>query len=90
MLIPSYTRKFEKDVKRARKRGKDLAKFEVVSRKLIAEQQLESVYRDHRLFGDYTGHRECHLEPDWLLIYRLEPDRIVFERMGTHSDLFRQ
>ena len=55
---------------------------------LINEEPLTERYRGHALVGDYTGRRECHVEPDWLLIYKLVNDEIVFERTGTHSDLF--
>ena len=55
---------------------------------LINEEPLTERYRGHALAGDYTGRRECHIEPDWLLIYKLVNDEIVFERTGTHSDLF--
>lgn len=89
MLRPVYTRQFEKDAKRAKKRGKDLEKFKAVAVALLGEQALDPDYRDHRLVGAWSGRRECHLEPDWLLIYKAEPDQIVFERMGTHSDLFK-
>ncbi len=88
MRTPVYTRQFEKDVKRAKKRGKNLDKFKLIARALIEGERLDPLHRDHRLIGDYTGRRECHLEADWLLIHKLEPDRIVFERTGTHADLF--
>ena len=71
MLRPVYTRQFEKDVKRAKKRGKDLEKFKVVAHALLAEEVLGPVLRDHQLAGTWAGRRECHLEPDWLLIYKL-------------------
>ncbi len=90
MLVPVFTRKFEKDVRRARKRGKAMEKFEAIARVLVAERPLGPAHRDHRLVGEYVGRREGHIEPDWLLIYKVEPPRIVFERMGSHSDLFKQ
>jgi mRNA interferase YafQ len=55
----------------------------------IAEVPLPDRQRDHLLIGDYVGRRECHVEPDWLLIYKLEREDIIFERTGTHADLFR-
>ena len=88
MRTPSYTRQFERDVKRMRKRGQDLQKLGSVLSSLIAEEQLDERYQDHVLMGNYKGRRECHLEPDWLLVYKLASDEIVFERTGTHSDLF--
>ena len=86
-----YTRQFEKDVKKAIKRGKDMEKLKVVINKLVSAEPLESRYRDHQLIGNYQGRRECHIESDWLLVYKQLPneDTIIFERIGTHSDLFR-
>lgn len=88
MRQPSYTRQFEKDIKRMRKRGKDLQKLKPVLANLIAEEQLDGKYQDHNLIGNYKGRRECHIEPDWLLIYKLAGSEITFERTGTHADLF--
>jgi mRNA interferase YafQ len=90
MFVPVYTKQFERDVKRAKRRGKDLEKFKLAARVLIAGQPLDAIHRDHRLVGGYAGRRECHLESDWPLIYKTEESRIVFERMGTHSDLFKE
>ena len=88
MRQPSYARQFEKDVKRMRKRGKDLGKMKAVILDLIAEKPLDERYRNYTLIGSYRGRPECHIEPDWLLIYKLSSDEIIFERTGTHSDLF--
>ncbi|MBT3258040.1 MAG: type II toxin-antitoxin system YafQ family toxin [Deltaproteobacteria bacterium] len=90
MLIPVYTRQFDRDVKRVRRRGKNLKKLEILIRTLLAEEQLDPIHRDHKLIGNWHGRRECHIESDWLLIYIAEVDRIVFERTGTHSDLFKK
>lgn len=90
MLEPVYTRQFEKDVKRAKKQGKNLEKFKIIARRLLEEQPLDPIHRDHRLVGDYAGRRECHMEPDWLLIYKLELMRLIFERMGSHAELFKR
>jgi mRNA interferase YafQ len=87
MRTPSYTTQFDKDVKRMRKRGKDLDKIKFVLSSLIDEERLDERHRDHALIGNYKGRRECHVEPDWLLIYKLEGDEIIFERTGTHADL---
>jgi mRNA interferase YafQ len=70
------------------KRGKVFAEFKQVISKLSAGMSLEPRYRDHDLSGQYKGTRECHIEPDWLLIYELTKDEIVLIRTGTHSDLF--
>jgi mRNA interferase YafQ len=88
MRTPVYTRQFERDVKKARKRGKNLDKFKIIARALIEGKKLDPLHRDHQLIGDYTGRRECHIEADWLLIYKAEKEKILFERMGSHSDLF--
>jgi len=90
MYTPVYTKQFDRDVKRCKRRGKDMEKFKMVARALIARERLDAIHRDHKLIGNYEGRRECHLESDWLLIYKTEGDRLVFERMGTHADLFRK
>ena len=89
MFKPVYTRQFEKDIKRMKLRGKNPEKLKIVIRSLISEEPLDPIHRDHKLIGNWQGRRECHIESDWLLIYKTEMDRIVFERTGTHSDLFR-
>ncbi len=90
MLTPIRTSQFKRDVKLAVKRGRPMSKLKDIMAKLAEETQLEQKHRDHKLTGDYKDHRECHVEPDWLLIYRLTPKEIVFERTGTHSDLFKK
>jgi len=89
MLNPVYTRQFERDIKRMRRRGKNHEKLKIIIRSLISEEALDPIHREHKLIGNRQGRRECHIESDWLLIYKTEIDRIVFERTGTHSDLFR-
>ncbi len=89
MKIPSFTNQFEKDISLAKKRAKNINKLKVVIAHLIADESpLPKKYKDHTLIGNYIGRRECHIEPDWLLIYKLTGDEIIFERTGTHSDLF--
>ncbi len=87
----SRTRQFKKDVKRVGKRGKDMAQLRVILDLLIEGKPLPAEYKDHPLRGDFFGSRDCHIEPDWVLIYTLtEKDtHVCFERTGTHSDLFR-
>ena len=82
--------RFEKDLKRAKKRGYDMALLTAVIRILSAGQTLPERYKDHALAGNYGGCRECHITPDWLLIYEIcENDLILYlTRTGTHSDLF--
>lgn len=84
----SQTSQFRKDIKRARNRGKDLAKLKSVIDLLLASQPLPPKHRDHQLGGNWAGHRDCHIEPDWLLIYKVLDNEIRLERTGAHSDLF--
>lgn len=84
------TRQYDKDVKMAKKRGLDINKLIEVVCKLANEEELPAHNRDHALTGNYAGHRECHITPDWLLIYKKaeEIKLITLIRTGTHSDLF--
>ena len=87
-IVPSN--QFKKDLKLAQKRGYDLAKIKKVIATLADGETLDEKYRDHWLTGDYGGYRECHIQPDWLLVYRIDGDRLILflARTGTHSDLF--
>jgi len=85
-----YTTQFKKDYKKLKKRNKDLSKIRTVIEKLAAGQLLEPKYNDHPLVGNWKGHRDCHIEPDWLLIYRITFDGLYLERTGTHSDLYKK
>jgi mRNA interferase YafQ len=89
MKVIRRTSQFERDVKRMQRQGKDLEKLkgEIVS--LVEGQRLAQRYRDHVLVGQYKGTRECHIEPDWLLIYESTESEIVLIRTGSRSDLFR-
>ena len=89
MLTPVYTKQFEKDIKKAKKRGKNLDKFKIIAKTLLNGEAIDAIHRNHRLVGNYVGRMECHIESDWLLIYKASVDSIVFERTGTHSDLFK-
>lgn len=82
--------KFKKDYKLAKKRGYNMALLQEVVDLLASGETLPEKYRDHSLTGDYNGYRECHVLPDWLLIYRIENDLLILglTRTGTHSDLF--
>lgn len=86
----TQTSQFKKDIKRLKKRGKDLEKLGGVVRLLAADQPLEEKHRDHALIGRWMGSRDWHVEPDWVLIYRNEPDSLYLERTGSHSDLFKK
>jgi mRNA interferase YafQ len=90
MYTPVYTRQFEKDLKLCKRRGKNLEKFKILACTLIAGQTPDPIHRDHRLVGNYQGRRDCHIESDWLLIYKIQDRSIIFERMGTHSDLLKR
>jgi mRNA interferase YafQ len=87
----SRTTQFKKDVKLAARRGRDLAKLKAVLDLLIAGNELPTRCRDHPLRGNFAGSRDCHIEPDWLLIYTLTENggHVRLERTGTHADLFR-
>jgi mRNA interferase YafQ len=87
----SRTSQFKKDVKRAGKRGKDMAKLKAVLELLMDGVSLPAQFKDHPLRGNFAGSRDCHIEPDWVLIYTLteKDSHVRFERTGTHSDLFR-
>lgn len=84
------TSQFRRDYKKAKKRGFDMSALEKVIDRLCAEEPLEERHRDHALSGDYVGFRECHIRPDWLLVYAIDKDAVVLtaSRTGTHSDLF--
>jgi mRNA interferase YafQ len=88
MFTPVYTKQFEKDVKRCARRGKNMEKFKILARTLLSGNPLDAIHRDHKLAGNLVGRRDCHVESDWVLIYRIEGSFLIFERMGTHSDLF--
>ena len=87
-----FTTQFKKDLKLAKKQGKELDKlFDVVN--ILADGgALDARFRDHELSGNYKGTRECHIEPDWLLIYEIRNEVLVLMlyRLGTHSDLFKK
>lgn len=88
MLIPVYHRIFEKEVEQAKKRKLNLSKLKEVMERLAEERPLDPKHRNHRLKGNFIGYWECHIEPDWLLIYKKTKTHIYFARTGTHSDLF--
>ena len=87
-LVPSN--RFKKDLKTAQKRGLDISLLRSVVNTLAEEKPLAPKHRDHELTGEYSGFRECHIQPDWLLVYRIEQDELelFLFRTGTHADLF--
>lgn len=90
MLTLNVTTQFDKDVKRILKRGLPLEKLEAVVDALLQEIPLDQRFRDHPLSGNYAGFRECHIAPDWLLIYKVSKQQLILTavRTGTHADLF--
>jgi len=89
MLKSIHKKKFEKDIKRLRRQGKDLNKIKSVMNCLVSETPLDHKLRDHALKGEFSDCRECHIEPDWLLIYLVTDDSIIFIRSGSHAELFK-
>ncbi len=87
-----FTTQFKKDIKLAKRQKKNLDLLFDVIDKLANGRKLDSKFRDHDLSGDYAGTRECHVEPDWLLIYEIRDDVLVLMlyRLGTHSELFKK
>ena len=90
MLTPVRSAQFKRDVRRAAKRGKDLAKLRGLLTSLIQQEPLSDRYRDHPLRGTWKGYREAHIEPNWLLVYRVEGDELHLVRIGSHADLFKE
>jgi len=88
VLKPVYLRSFEGELEKARKRGLDMEKIKDVMNDLINEKPLDRKHRNHKLKGDFVGYWECHITPDWLLIYKKDKEKIYLARTGTHSDLF--
>lgn len=90
MLEIVMSNKFRHDLKLAAKRGYDLDLLDFVVTKLANREVLPGNFRDHGLTGQYAGFRECHLQPDWLLVYRVEEQALILflSRTGTHADLF--
>lgn len=82
--------RFKKDLKLAKRRGLDLELLNSVVTQLASGTTLDAEYRDHDLGGNYAGFRECHIKPDWLLIYRIDGNRLILflNRIGSHADLF--
>jgi len=89
MLIPCYTKRFKKDLQRVIKSGKNIQKLKTVIKLLMVQERLPAKYKEHKLMGEFKERLECHIESDWLLIYKIDEDRIIFETTGSHSDLFK-
>ena len=84
-----YTTQFKKDYKKIKKQNKYLSKLQDVIDKIFNGTELDPKHHDHQLYGEWKDHRDCHIEPDWILIYRRTSDELILERTGSHSDLFK-
>lgn len=89
MLEISFTGQFKKDYKLCKKRGYNMKLLQDIIGILAIPEELPIKNRDHNLSGNYVNKRECHIMPDWLLIYQIEENQLVLYRTGTHSDLFK-
>ena len=87
-----FTSKFKKDIKLLKKQGKKIEKLYEIINILAYGEELDAKYRDHNLIGNYKGYRECHIEPDWLLIYKVMENILILtlSRTGSHSELFKK
>jgi len=90
MLTPVRSSQFKRDVKRVQKRGKDMDKLRTLLGLLIEQATLPESYHDHPLRGNWKGYRDVHIEPDWLLLYRVAGNELHLARTGSHADLFRE
>lgn len=90
MLDLVFTTQFRRDLKRLRKQGAPIEKLDTVLQALRRDEHLSARYRDHALTGDYSGFRECHIMPDWLLIYAIDHGQLILtaSRTGSHAELF--
>lgn len=84
----SQSKQFLKDIKRQKKRGKDISKLKTVVSLLSQDKKLPYKHKDHPLHGNWVNYRDCHVEPDWVLIYKISPKILHLERTGSHADLF--
>jgi len=85
-----YSIQFKRDYKKIKKQNKELNKLRMLIEKLVSGERLEPKYKDHQLTGELKGYRDCHIEPDWLLIYKKTTDNLILERTGSHSELFKK
>ena len=87
---PLVSTSFKKDLKRLKQQGKKVSLLEDVMEKIISKHTLDKKYKDHSLKGNWIGSRDCHIQSDWILIYRLDEknNAVIFERSGSHQELF--
>ena len=90
MWVPSYSTRFHRDIKRLQKRRKDFEKLKKLIQLLLADEALPPQYKDHPLRADWSGYRDAHVEPDWIVIYSANSTQVHFERTGTHEELFEE
>lgn len=88
MFKPVYLRSFERELEKARKRGLDMSRIKTLIECLLSGKPLAAKHKNHKLKGNFVGYWECHIESDWLLVYKKDDAHIYFARTGTHSDLF--
>jgi len=88
MLTPVYTTQFRRDLRKAEQRNRDMQKIKDAMLLLLNEEPLPPQYRDHALKGVWKHYRDLHLEPDWLLIYKIDGNECLFARTGSHADIF--
>ena len=89
MKVLKTTKQFKKDISRLKKQRKDFNKLKIILDAICEGKGLETKYRDHKLTGNYKQARECHIEPDWLLIYEIHITTVILRRTGSHSELFK-
>lgn len=90
MLKAKHGRKYLSDLRRLRENGKDTSKLDTLIDMLLEGKRLPECYRDHQLKGDLRNYRDAHIEPDWLLIYRVVGKHLLLMRTGTHEEVFRK
>lgn len=90
MLTPVRTSQFKRDVKRVKKRDKDMSKLRTLVTLLMEQSPLPDAYQDHPLRGNWNGYRDAHIEPDWLLLYRVVGNELQLARTGSHADIFQE
>jgi mRNA interferase YafQ len=86
---PRFSGQYKRDRKRIIDSGEDIAPLDDIARMIIRGQKLPPGCKDHKLFGNYKGHRDCHINGDWVLIYRTVADEVIFVRTGSHAELFK-
>ena len=89
-LIVKYSTQFKKDFKKLQKQNKDIEKLFEVIEMIASCVPLDSHYKDHHLKGEWANYRECHIEPDYLLIYQIYSNKVLIARTGSHSELFKK